>query len=139
MDMHMHSLMQALPISLLNAAAWAERLWMGLAAARQPPTYKLRLRAQVHCLKELRTLEASGVTPAKFKDYVPENLEVRALLSRDKNMRDDLYKAAVADTLIITMKVQFCHVYVLLRQVVAATSYRCGHRTPGIDHSHCSI
>jgi len=93
----------------------------------------------VHCLKELRTLEASGETPAKFKDYVPENLEVRALLSRDKNMRDDLYKAAVADTLIITMKVQFCHIYVLLRQVAAATSYRCGHRTPGIDYSHCSI
>jgi phosphoenolpyruvate carboxylase len=59
---------------------------------------------QVHCLKELRTLEKSGETPPKFKDYVPENVEVRALLSRDKNMANDLYKAAVADTLIITMK-----------------------------------
>lgn len=61
----------------------------------------------MHCLKELRTLEKSGKTPPKFKDYVPENLEVRALLSRDKNMANDLYKAAVADTLIITMKVHY--------------------------------
>lgn len=59
---------------------------------------------QVHCLKELRELEASGGTPTKHKDYVPDNLEVKALLSRDKNITDDLYKAAVADTLIITMK-----------------------------------
>lgn len=61
---------------------------------------------QVHCLKELRELESSSGTPTKYKDYVPENLEVKALLSRDKNITDDLYKAAVADTLIITMKVQ---------------------------------
>ena len=61
---------------------------------------------QVHCLKELRTLEKSGETPPKYKDYVPDNLEVKALLSRDKTMPNDLYKAAVADTLIITMKVR---------------------------------
>lgn len=60
----------------------------------------------MHCLKELRALEASGETPTKYKDYVPDNLEVKALLSRDKNITDDLYKAAVADTLIITMKVR---------------------------------
>jgi hypothetical protein len=61
---------------------------------------------QVHCLKELRALEASGETPTKYKGYVPDNLEVKALLSRDKNITNDLYKAAVADTLIITMKVR---------------------------------
>lgn len=70
---------------------------------RAAPTPVL-LRLQVHCLKELRALEASGETPSKYKDYVPDNLEVKALLSRDKNIADDLYKAAVADTLIITMK-----------------------------------
>ena len=71
----------------------------------------------MYCLKELRELEAAGGTPTKYKDYVPDNLEVKALLSRDKNITDDLYKAAVADTLIITMKVappvwqscQICH------------------------------
>ncbi len=59
---------------------------------------------QVYCLKELRELEATGKTPGKYTSYVPEDPEVRALLSRDRAHLDDPYKAAVSDTLIITMK-----------------------------------
>lgn len=73
----------------------------------------------MHCLKELRNLEASGETPAKYKDYVPDNLEVKALLSRDKNITNDLYKAAVADTLIITMKVHIPHLMCVWSMCVA--------------------
>ncbi len=61
---------------------------------------------QVHCLKELRELESSDGTPEKYKNYVPKDPEVRALLSRDKTFGGDIHKAAVADTLIITMKVR---------------------------------
>ena len=59
---------------------------------------------QVYCLKELRELDATGKPPAKFSSYVPEDPEVRALLSRDRAHLDDPYKAAISDTLIITMK-----------------------------------
>ena len=55
-------------------------------------------------MKDLRALEASGSTPAEYKSYVPSDPEVRALLSRDRAHLDDPYKAAIVDTLIITMK-----------------------------------
>ena len=59
---------------------------------------------QVYCLKELRELDATGKAPAQFTSYVPDDPEVRALLSRDRAHLDDPYKAAISDTLIITMK-----------------------------------
>ena len=59
---------------------------------------------QVFCLKELRDLEASGRTPAEYNAYIPDDPEVRALLSRDRAHVDDPYKAAISDTVIITMK-----------------------------------
>jgi len=64
----------------------------------------LLIWCQVYCLKELRELDATGKPPAKFSSYVPEDPEVRALLSRDRAHLDDPYKAAISDTLIITMK-----------------------------------
>lgn len=59
---------------------------------------------QVYCLKDLRSLEINGSTPAEYRAYVPSDPEVRALLSRDRAHLDDPYKAAIVDTLIITMK-----------------------------------
>lgn len=59
---------------------------------------------QVYCLKDLRSLEATGSTPTEYRAYVPSDPEVRALLSRDRAHLDDPYKAAIVDTLIITMK-----------------------------------
>lgn len=59
---------------------------------------------QVYCLKELRNLEATGITPPEYRKFVPSDPEVRALLSRDRAHLDDPFKSAVVDTLIITMK-----------------------------------
>lgn len=49
-------------------------------------------------------MEATGSTPTEYRAYVPSDPEVRALLSRDRAHLDDPYKAAIVDTLIITMK-----------------------------------
>ena len=90
---------------------------MGTACLYTPPTC-----TQVYCLKELRELDASGKPPEKFSSYVPEDPEVRALLSRDRAHLDDPYKAAISDTLIITMKgvaagVQWFAYYAAFRHV----------------------
>lgn len=36
----------------------------------------MRCGWQVHCLRQLRTLEATGEAPAEYKDYMPEDDEV---------------------------------------------------------------
>ncbi|EIE27459.1 PEPCase 1 [Coccomyxa subellipsoidea C-169] len=75
---------------------------------------KLALRApyitplnilQVYCLKALRAMESGQGIDSAYKDYKPDDPAVQALLTRDiSSAWKDPYKAAVEDTLIITMK-----------------------------------
>ncbi|KAK9814631.1 hypothetical protein WJX72_009042 [[Myrmecia] bisecta] len=74
---------------------------------------KLALRApyvtplnvlQVYCLKAARAFAAGEALPPQFENYEPQDVEVKALLSRDPSAHKHPYRAAIEDTMIITMK-----------------------------------
>ncbi|KAK9811208.1 hypothetical protein WJX73_010686 [Symbiochloris irregularis] len=72
-------------------------------ALRTPYVTPLNL-LQVLCLKAVREMEKGGDAPDKYANYSPENDETDQLLKRDPNAQRQPYKAAVEDTMILTMK-----------------------------------
>ena len=60
------------------------------------------MHAQVLCLKAVREMEAG--TSDKYDSYEPQDEETLQLLQRDPYAQRQLYKAAVEDTMILTMK-----------------------------------
>ena len=54
------------------------------------------------CLKAVREMEKG--TSEKHADYAPDDEETLQLLKRDPYAQRELYKAAVEDTMILTMK-----------------------------------
>ena len=61
-------------------------------------------KPQVYCLKAIRSIEAGEKIDLKYEKYEPTDPEMRSLLARDPVSQKQPYKAAVEDTLIITMK-----------------------------------
>ena len=60
---------------------------------------------QVFCLKAVRAMERGDESVAHMYDtYMPEEAEVKALLLRDPHAARQPYKAAIEDTMILTMK-----------------------------------
>lgn len=57
---------------------------------------------QVFCLKAVREMEKGG--SSKYSDYRPEDEETDQLMKRDPYAQREAYKAAVEDTMILTMK-----------------------------------
>lgn len=72
-------------------------------ALRAPYVTPLNL-LQVYCLKAIRAIESGQASSTPADDYKPTDPEVQSLLKRDPNAHKQPYKAAVEDTLIITMK-----------------------------------
>ena len=71
---------------------------------RSPANCICTLVLQVYCLKAVRSIEAGEKIDHKYDKYEPTDPEMKALLARDPVSSKQPYKAAVEDTLIITMK-----------------------------------
>ena len=59
---------------------------------------------QVLCLKAVRDMEKGNEASERHTSYQPEDEETTQLLQRDPNAQRTWYKAAVEDTMILTMK-----------------------------------